>query len=502
MQRRETEMLKIQNKILREQDKFWCGCVFHPTDAIEDPWGKRILDQMAQDRAIDTVRIYSMFEDIVYRDAEGKLCYDFRLSDLRLDYMLEKGYSLVIAYAGIPDCIAASTDNKCSIAKGKTRYKGKMWNTSPPRDYALWEEICYEYTKHNIERYGIETVSKWKCQCFNEPDVKSFWLSELDPHDNEPRLKEYCKLYEYFQRGVRRASEDILVGGPAFGGMGGIKEFFGGFLKYIKANDLKLDFVTEHKYSVGFHMVRDKKGFIDVGSMIQTHEEIEETVCENGFGDLPIIMDEWGMITHGFCNIEECPDMMCRETEVFSAFYVRMIRRFLDCANPPKELMICLSGQHEMEQDFTGFRNFFTLNFIKKPIYNAHVMAGRLKGKLICADVGDENISLIPTTDGKGNYSVLLSYSADNGDINLPEKTEQVVFADDVSDKTVTVFCIDRDNTNPYRLFEREKMTVPDKEQIFALRREGDLKPMIVQSGSEPLELRLTANCTYLITVE
>ena len=208
------------------------------------------------------------------------------------------------------------------------------------------------------------------------------------------------------------------------------------------------------------------------------------------------------MITHGFCNIEECPDMMCRETEVFSAFYVRMIRRFLDCANPPKELMICLSGQHEMEQDFTGFRNFFTLNFIKKPIYNAHVMAGRLKEKLICAEVGDENISLIPTTDGKGNYSVLLSYSADNGDINLPDKTEQVVFADDVSDKTVTVFCIDRENTNPYRLFEREKMTVPDKEQIFALRREGDLKPMIVQAGNAPLELRLTANCTYLISVE
>ena len=121
---------------------------------------------------------------------------------------------------------------------------------------------------------------------------------------------------------------------------------------------------------------------------------------------------------------------------------------------------------------------------------------------MICVEVGDENISLIPTTDGNGNYSVLLSYSADNGDINLPEKTEQVVFADDVSGKTVTVFCIDREITNPYRLFEREKMTVPDKEQIFALRREGNLKPMIVQSGSEPLELRLTANCTYLITVE
>ena len=72
-------MIKIENRILRDQDKFWCGCVFHPTDAIEDPWGRRILDRVSIDGAIDTVRIYSMFEDIAYTDAQGNLCYDFRL---------------------------------------------------------------------------------------------------------------------------------------------------------------------------------------------------------------------------------------------------------------------------------------------------------------------------------------------------------------------------------------------------------------------------------------
>ncbi len=112
-----------------------------------------------------------MFEDIVYTDENDNLCYDFRVSDLRLDYLLEKGYDLLIAYGGMPDCIAASNANKTSVSKNKTRYKGKMWNSAPPKDYALWEEICYEYIKHNVERYGIETVSKWRCQCFNEPDI-------------------------------------------------------------------------------------------------------------------------------------------------------------------------------------------------------------------------------------------------------------------------------------------------------------------------------------------
>ena len=66
-------MIKIGKEIIRKQENFWSDCLFHPTDAVEDPWGKRILDRMAQDKAIKTVRIYTMFEDIVYLDEDGGL---------------------------------------------------------------------------------------------------------------------------------------------------------------------------------------------------------------------------------------------------------------------------------------------------------------------------------------------------------------------------------------------------------------------------------------------
>lgn len=112
-------MITIQNKVVKKQNNFWNSCVFHPTHAVEDPWGRRILDRMAKDGAIQTVRIYSMFEDIVYLDENGKLQFDFRVSDLRLDYLLERGYDLLLAYAGIPDCIATSISNKTTAAKKK-----------------------------------------------------------------------------------------------------------------------------------------------------------------------------------------------------------------------------------------------------------------------------------------------------------------------------------------------------------------------------------------------
>ncbi|MBE6762622.1 MAG: hypothetical protein E7551_10130, partial [Ruminococcaceae bacterium] len=140
-------MITISNEIIKKQENFWNHCLFHPTDAVEDSWGKRILDRMAEDKAVKTIRIYAMLEDIVYIDMKGELCYDFRANDLRLDYLIEKGYDLLIALAAMPDCIAKSSKNKTSVSFNKTRYKGKMFNTSPPADYKVWEDVCYEYMK-------------------------------------------------------------------------------------------------------------------------------------------------------------------------------------------------------------------------------------------------------------------------------------------------------------------------------------------------------------------
>ena len=84
-------MIKIENNVIKTTNTFWNHCLFHPTDAIEDPWGKRIIDRFAKDKSIGTIRIYAMLEDIVYTDEDGKLLYDFRINDLRLDYLIENG---------------------------------------------------------------------------------------------------------------------------------------------------------------------------------------------------------------------------------------------------------------------------------------------------------------------------------------------------------------------------------------------------------------------------
>ena len=493
-------MIKIHDKALKKLPKFWNSCVFHPTDAIEDPWGRRILDRMAKDGAISMVRIYSMFEDVVYLDEDGGLCYDFRLSDLRLDYLMEKGFDLLISYAGIPDCIASSLSSKTSVSKNKTRYKGKLWNAAPPRDYALWEEICYEYTKHNVERYGIETVAKWRCQCFNEPDINLFFLPELGENENanQVRLAEYCKLYEAFERGVRRVSERICIGGPAFGVH---IAFLEGFLDHVKEKQLKLDFVSLHGYGTTPHALNNGSRPYAVSSLTDMFGKYIDTIYAHGFPQVTVLIDEWGMASAGFYNKEECPLLMARETEVCSAYFIKLIAEFIRLGFPVEMLAICLSGQHEMVEDFSGFRNFFTLNFIAKPIYNAHLMTSKIYDHLVLADCGNKNVFTIPTKNNEGDYAVLLTYSTENFEDDLPTITREMVFDDDISDKIVTVYCIDKVHTNPYRMWERAGKPDMTEERIKELRDEGKMKPVKVQSGSETLSLKLTSNCTYLITV-
>ena len=493
-------MIRVTDTVIKRQPHFANNCLFHPTDAVEDPWGKRILDRMAEDGAIETVRIYTMFEDILYMDETGKMTYDFRLSDLRLDYIVEKGYDLLLAYGGMPDCIASRTDAKTSVSKNKTRYKGKMWNSAPPRDYGLWEELCYEYTKHIVERYGIERVSGWHMQCFNEPDIPAFFLSDLAPQNWQERLAAYCKLYEAFARGVSRVSDRIKIGGPA---LAGNLSFFGGFMDYVKEKCLKLDFISVHNYGTDPNHINSGERPLSVENNMERQREYARVMKEHGFERTPLIVDEWGGASHGFFNKEECPGLMFRENEIFSAYYAKLVHDLTMSDLKMEKLIICLSGQHEMVEDFSGFRNFFTLNFITKPIYNAHLLGAKLKDEVLAVERNENgHLSVLATGDGVGRYAVLLCYADEHFTEAPPPITEALHFPAGAKGKTVTVWRIDKETANPYRLYERIGAPDMTDEVLTVLREEGRMKPIFKGKTDAPISLSLTANAVYLVTAE
>lgn len=485
-------MIRIGDTAVRPLHNFWNHCHFHPTDAIEDPWGKRILDRFSSDGAIRTVRVYAMLEDIVYMDEAGKLCYDFRLTDLRFDYLISQGFDILLSYNFMPECIARDKNATSTVCKNPTRYKGKQINTSVPVDYALWEEVCYQYTAHLVKRYGADTVGKWYLQCWNEPDLWMFFMANEEKDRTDLRLREYCKLYHGFQNGVRRACETLRMGGM---GLASSLDFLDGFLKFVKENSLRLDYISLHTYGPTPKQLTENTKQLCVENHLEIHLRFMEVIEANGFGGKEIIYDEWGAAAHGFVNREAAPKVMFRETEVYSAYYTRLIWEFVQKQLPVSKMLICLSGQHEMTEDFTGFRNFFTLNFIAKPIYNAYILASRLKASLLEVFTDQENLFVLPTKDAAGNYAVLLTYCDKHFEQTLPPVTQTLCFDRDLTGKKVTVYCIDRERTNPYRLSQRREAS------ILQLQEEGTLKPVREFIATEPvkIQLDLTANCTYLI---
>ena len=494
-------MIRVScNDVIKKQPNFWSHIHFHPTDAIEDDWGRRILDEVAREGAAQTVRMYAMLEDIVSMDENGNLQFDYSECDARIDYMLSKGFNLLLSYNFIPKCIAIDPNEGTSNAKNKLRYKGKTICASPPKDYALWEEICYQFTKHIVERYGEEEVAKWYLQCFNEPDIPNYFMK----HEKDPyvRVGEYLKLYRGFSNGICRVSKHLKAGGPA---LAHNLTFLSEFLRAVTDEGLKFDFYSGHSYGTSPAAINDAgRGKFNVGNNISIIERQFRVLKDMGI-ETEMIFDEWGASTSGFYNREECPQLMMREDSRFAAYYGKLLTRLTSSIVPISKLMICLSGQHEMVTDFSGFRNFFTLNFFKKPIYNAYVLASKLHENVVQNENDHNGLEMMATKDDAGNMSLLLSYASEFFDKPMPNISDNICLEGVSGKYDITVWCIDETHTNPYPRMLREGMQ-EDKlstEEIAILREEGQLKPLCRQKvsakGSVNADLCFTNNALVLV---
>ena len=64
----------------------------------------------------------------------------------------------------------------------------------PPKDYAQWGELVYQWAKHCVGRYGREEVERWYWEVWNEPNI-GYWRGTPE---------EFLKLHDYAIAAVRR----------------------------------------------------------------------------------------------------------------------------------------------------------------------------------------------------------------------------------------------------------------------------------------------------------
>ena len=493
--------LKSKTKFV---NNFFSHVHFHPTDAIEDDWGRKIIDRMASDKSVKRIRIYTMFEDIVTISENGELLYDYTLTDYRIDYLVKNGFELLICFNFMPLCIAK---DKTAISHLE-RYKDKKICFSAPKDYKLWQEICAHYTKHLIERYGKNQVTKWYFHCWNEPD-HHYWMNNIPCTEfNLEKAEEYVKLYDYFATGVTSVCPEILVGGPAAAGQ---EEFLEYFLNHI-ANDLnfatgkkdiRFDFFSMHTYET----LSDTNPAVTakIGTVYKFLKQLKKHSLENK----PIVMDEWGAMVNGFVNFKQKPVLELREKTYLSAYYAKFIDLFSkEITEKNLDLrfcMFCLAGQHTSTYDFDGYRSFFTLNGYAKPIYNAYTMCAKLGEEQYTVDVNDKNVGCVATKTDKG-YAILLYNFEDDTAITVPTRQVKLSLANIFGEKRICTYIIDTAHSSGYdefiRLGKPEVIDADTHKKLVSASALFSKTEAVECDGNLELEITLEQNASVLIEIE
>lgn len=223
------------------------------------------------------VRFHAIFHDengVYSEDAQGNAVYNWSYVDQIYDGLLAEGVRPFVEIGFMPKALAAHLDYHAFW------YKPVV---SPPGDYAKWDALITAFARHLIERYGIDEVSKWYFEVWNEPNL-DFWLGA-------PKQSTYFELYDHTARALKAVSQRIRVGGPATAQAAWVSDM----IAHATENKVPLDFVSTHVYGNDsaqdvFHDNRPMAPHQMVCPAVKkVHEEIEHSARP----ELPLIWSEF-----------------------------------------------------------------------------------------------------------------------------------------------------------------------------------------------------------------
>jgi xylan 1,4-beta-xylosidase len=199
------------------------------------------------------VRFHAIFHDeagFYDEDKDSKPVYNFSYVDQIYDGLLENHVRPFIELSFTPRKLSSDPN-----ALHAFWYKQ---NVAPPKDWDKWEQLIESFTRHLVDRYGIEEVAQWYFEVWNEPNI-DFWAGN-------PKEATYYELYDRAARAIKRVSPRLRVGGPATAQAAWVDRF----LAHCKEKNIPVDFASTHVY--GNDKAEDVFG---------THEQISrnQMVC-------------------------------------------------------------------------------------------------------------------------------------------------------------------------------------------------------------------------------
>jgi xylan 1,4-beta-xylosidase len=160
--------------------------------------------------------------NIYSESSSGAAIYDWTIVDRIFDTYLAAGVRPFAQLGFMPQAMSTHPEPYRHEWRPGLPYEDIITGWAyPPKDYDKWRELCFQWTKHCVERYGRDEVEKWYWEVWNEANG-AYWKGTP---------QEWYKLHDYAIDGVRRALPTARVGGPHTAGSGG--KFMRDFLTHV-----------------------------------------------------------------------------------------------------------------------------------------------------------------------------------------------------------------------------------------------------------------------------
>lgn len=309
------------------------------------------------------VRFHAIFHDevgIYDEDAQGHPQYNFSYVDQIYDGLLANGVRPFVELSFMPKKLAAKD------ALHAFWYKQSV---SPPKDWNKWDDLINQFTRHLVDRYGIDEVSQWYFEVWNEPNI-DFWVGE-------PKQATYWELYDHTARSIKQVSPRLRVGGPATAQAA----WADALIRHCAESKVPVDFVSSHVY--GNDRAQDVFGTdekIPRDQMVcravkKVHDQIRSSTMPN----LPLIWTEYNA---SYSNEPAITDSIYMGP--WLADTIRQCDGLVD-AMSYWTFSDVFEEQGVVKQPFYGGFGLIAAGGIPKPSYNAFKLLHRL---------GDERISV------------------------------------------------------------------------------------------------------------
>jgi xylan 1,4-beta-xylosidase len=425
--------------------------------------------------AVAYIRFHAIFHDelgVYAEDPHGEALYNFSYVDQVYDGLLSNGVKPFVELSFMPSQLAARQASQA------------FWYhpiVAPPKDYARWDALISAFARHLVERYGIEEVSQWYFEVWNEPNL-DFWAGE-------PRQSTYWTLYDHTARALKAVDGRLRVGGPATAQAAWVAAF----IRHCQEQGIPVDFVSSHVY--GDDSARDvfaSDERISRDQMVcRAVEKVHGEIASSTLPSLPLI---WTEFNATYRNLPEVTDSV-----YMGPWLGETIRR---CDGLVQEMSYwTFSDVFEetgvVKTPFYGGYGLLAVGGLPKPAFNAFALLHQLGEQRFKNDPPE---SLL-TRRADGALVLALWNYADPDASGASRKV--LVKVKNANARTASVQRVDAQHGNVHVAYERMgSPRYPTREQLKELRAAATLPPPVSQPLGGGLALEIPPHGLVLVTIK